>query len=78
MPQCDCGSYAVNHHCHGRDGSDNNLCDVCYWRSRADARAAEVLRLNHNIEVLTNAIWKACGDDEEVVTATIESQGELR
>lgn len=36
MPRCDCGSYAVNHHCHGRDGSDNNLCDVCYWRSRAN------------------------------------------
>lgn len=26
------------------------------------------------IEVLTNALWKACGDDEEVVKATIESQ----
>lgn len=24
--------------------------------------------------VLTNALWKACGDDEDVVNATIESQ----
>jgi hypothetical protein len=31
----------------------------------------------HDMEVLMNALWKACGDDEEVVNATIESQGEL-
>ena len=31
-----CSSYAINHHCHGRDGSDANLCDVCYWRKRAE------------------------------------------
>jgi hypothetical protein len=29
------------------------------------------------MEVLMNALWKACGDDAEVVNATIESQGEL-
>jgi hypothetical protein len=39
--------------------------------------AAELRRLHHNNLVLTNAIWKACGDDSEVVNATIESQGEL-
>jgi hypothetical protein len=27
--------------------------------------------------VLMDALWKACGDDEEVVNATIESQGTL-
>jgi ribosome-binding protein aMBF1 (putative translation factor) len=32
-----CGSYAINHHCHGRDGSDADLCDVCYWRERAES-----------------------------------------
>ena len=36
MKSCEeCGSYAINHHCHGRDGSDGDLCDVCYWRKRA-------------------------------------------
>lgn len=36
MSKCEkCGSYAINHNCHGRDGSDGNLCDVCYWRKRA-------------------------------------------
>ena len=40
--------------------------------------AAELRRLHHNNLVLTNALWKACGDDEEVVNATIESQGETK
>ena len=40
--------------------------------------AAELLRLEHNNEVLMNALWKACGDDEQVVNDTIESQGELK
>lgn len=31
-----CGSMAINHQCHGRDGSDPDLCDVCYWRKRAE------------------------------------------
>ena len=35
MSMCKCGSYAINHHAHGRDGSDGDLCDVCYWRKRA-------------------------------------------
>ena len=46
---CNCGSYAINPHLHGRDETDKDLCDVCYWRKRAgDAyrqgmiRAAEV------------------------------------
>lgn len=43
------------------------------------ARAeAEIARLKHNNQVLTDALWKACGDDEAAVNATIESQGELR
>ncbi len=38
----------------------------------------QVVNLKHNNEVLTNAVWKACGDDEQVVNDTIESQGTLR
>jgi hypothetical protein len=40
--------------------------------------SAELRRLHHNNLVLTNALWKACGDDKEVVDATISSQGELK
>jgi len=37
MSKCKrCGSYAINHHSHGRDGNDPDLCDVCYWRKRAE------------------------------------------
>ncbi len=34
----------------------------------------ELRRIHVENEVLMNALWKACGDDEEVVNATIESQ----
>ena len=39
-----CNSYAINHNSHGRDGSDPDLCDVCYWRKRYDLlrSAAEI------------------------------------
>ena len=40
--------------------------------------AIELRRLHHNNEVLLNALWKSCGDDEETVKAYIESQGDLR
>ena len=40
--------------------------------------AAELRRLHHNNQVLKNALWKACGDDEEAVNATIASEGELK
>jgi len=47
-------------------------------RFAALVRADERERAKHNEEVLMNALWKACGDDEQLVEATIESQGELR
>jgi len=32
-----CGSYAINPRLHGRQkGVDLDLCDVCYWRKRAE------------------------------------------
>jgi hypothetical protein len=32
-----CGSFAINPHLHGRDpGEDLDLCDVCFWRKRAE------------------------------------------
>lgn len=37
MNPCPCGSYAINPHLHGRDPSvDRDVCDVCYWRKRAE------------------------------------------
>jgi hypothetical protein len=48
------------------------------YREASHAAAAELRRLHHNNQVLKDALWKACGDDEEAVNATIESQGELK
>ena len=31
-----CGSMAINPHTLGRDNADLDLCDVCYWRKRAN------------------------------------------
>jgi hypothetical protein len=38
MNQCSrCKSYQINEHIHGRiKGTDVDLCDVCYWRKRAE------------------------------------------
>lgn len=33
-----CGSFAINPGRHGRDDSDLDLCDVCFWRRRAERR----------------------------------------
>jgi hypothetical protein len=40
--------------------------------------AAKLRRLHHNNQVLTDALWKACGDDEDMVRGAIASQGELK
>jgi len=47
------------------------------WQAQTEA-ATELRRLHHNNQVLKNALWKACGDDEEAVNATIASEGELK
>ena len=31
-----CNSYAIKKHLHGRNGTDSHLCDVCFWRVRAE------------------------------------------
>lgn len=71
MNKCDeCGSYAINHHCHGRDGSDKDLCDVCYWRSRSDA-------LLTALEDLVHMVADAWQPDPDEVYATIAAAREV-
>lgn len=39
-----CGSYAINMQQHGRkEGVDPDLCDVCYWRIRAESARERML-----------------------------------
>ena len=43
-----CGSFAINHHLHGRDGSDDELCDVCFWVKRAKSHD-ELVQMNQDL-----------------------------
>ena len=41
-----CGSAAINPFSHGRDpAEDLHLCDVCYWRERAEEDPGEIDQL---------------------------------
>lgn len=69
MPnQCKiCGSYAINPEEHGREaGKDLDLCDVCYWRKRAQGPIVEHWDINGG-PVITEYDF-----DGATVTATIE------
>jgi hypothetical protein len=37
MKCAQCQSCAINPHLHGRDDTRLDLCDVCWWRNRAEA-----------------------------------------
>lgn len=37
-----------------------------------------IMRLQHNNQVLKNALWRASGDDEACVNSYIESEGGLK
>lgn len=47
MKACDrCRSFAINDGKNGRPkGVDTHLCDVCYWRGKAERAESEVQRL---------------------------------
>lgn len=48
-----CGSHAINDNLHGRQkGIDLDLCDVCYWRFRAEQAQAKASELKEAIEVM--------------------------
>lgn len=55
-----CGSYAINHHTNGRDGSRPDRCDVCYWRDVAEERAERIKRLEEAGDAMANLlIWSS-------------------
>lgn len=57
-----CGSKAINHHLHGRDGSDAHLCDVCYWRTRVES-FSEGFHLFLAERQLLRGLFPACLDE---------------
>lgn len=48
------------------------------WALLVLRQSDEISRLRHNEAVMMDSLYKACGDDEETVRQTIESQGMLR
>lgn len=50
-----CGSYAINHNLHGRDGSGKDLCDVCYWREKAEG-SLSIEKMGARIKTLETCI----------------------
>lgn len=57
MPCENCGSHAINHHCHGRDGSDGHLCDVCYWRKRAQRKPLTAVQVQNLVVGVCDSIY---------------------
>lgn len=48
--------------------------DVVLRASVLELATERLRRLEAEVLVLRNALWKTCGDDEETVNATIKSQ----
>jgi hypothetical protein len=54
-----CGSYAINPRLHGREADqDVGLCDVCYWRKRAEEAEKRVAELGTGIERAVEKIMR--------------------
>lgn len=51
---CDiCGGSTFNaNFIHGRDGSDPELCDVCYWHKRAELAQRDTVRVDRLEQVI--------------------------
>lgn len=60
MSRCkECSSCAINPGRLGRDMLDLDLCDVCYWRVRAERLQAEVNALRRWAKAAKNAYYDA-------------------
>jgi hypothetical protein len=76
--QCkQCGSYAINHHDHGRDGSDSDLCDVCYWRHRHDRLSAASDRylaaaVSYHVSPYYKAVIRKYSTAKDALTAVLK------
>lgn len=63
---------------HAAEDSNTLRTSLAHWKVFAEHAEGERSRLKHNEAVMMDALYKACGDDEEMVRQTIESQGVLR
>ena len=56
-----CGSNAINPHLYGRNNTDLDLCDVCYWKKRADLKASA-------LELALLILWELEPGDSRAVS----------
>lgn len=63
MKCSNCGSMAINHHLHGRDGSKPKLCDVCYWRERAENQRSSTMTLSKHMFKRDEKLGSVIGED---------------
>ena len=59
-----CDSHAINPQSHGRDETDQDLCDVCFWRKRAE-ETKESLQKKKESEHLQGALSDPDSSSEE-------------
>ena len=72
IKQCACGSFAINPNRHGRDVHNTDLCDVCYWKDRAEKVEQQAARYRKVIERFSK-----CGDQYwETVAREALDEGE--
>ena len=64
-----CHSYAINHHNHGRDGSGEELCDVCYWRNIAETRLQKIKQLESALRLIANQDFRGNRSTESQIAA---------
>lgn len=78
MNKCDaCGSYAINHHLNGRDGSEPDLCDVCFWRKRHGALEAELAKLREAQEPVATVTIQHFRQDPNMENVEFQLQAPL-
>ena len=58
-----CGSYAINSHLHGRDGTRPDLCDVCFWRERSSQLVTTLLGTVQVLEHIATKHATGCAPD---------------
>ena len=77
MTPCKCGSYAINPSLHGRDGTDRESCDVCFWRNRAGSYESD-LRSIIAIALAAEKSLKLRPQEPSTIGIPLDLQHELR
>jgi len=70
-----CGSHAINHHLHGRDGTKDYLCDVCFWIDNAHELKRQLDAANKLLAVDSACVVENATLRRELDAANAERSG---